>query len=98
MKLICYFISGDRQYKPLITSEPEILTIPLDGSEDFLIIACDGFWDCVDEKQAASILYEIIQWSPREFFSLIEIIVKIVEFQKIIFRIVKIVRNINLNV
>lgn len=60
------FISGDRQYKPCISCEPEILKIPLDGSEDFLIIACDGFWDCVDEKKAAAILYELIEKDSRE--------------------------------
>lgn len=59
-------ILGDKQYKPCISSEPEILKVPFDGSEDFLIIACDGFWDCIDEKKAAAILYDLIETNSRE--------------------------------
>ncbi|XP_051165445.1 FK506-binding protein 5-like [Leptopilina boulardi] len=58
---------GDKQYKPCISSEPEILKVPFDGSEDFLIIACDGFWDCIDEKKAAAILYDLIETNSQNY-------------------------------
>jgi serine/threonine protein phosphatase PrpC len=30
--------------------DPQIKHIDLDGSEDYLIIGCDGFWECIDTK------------------------------------------------
>ncbi|KAJ8680105.1 hypothetical protein QAD02_015892, partial [Eretmocerus hayati] len=51
---------GDAKYKPFVMAEPEIVKIELDGTEDFLIMACDGFWDKADAGVAASLLYEYI--------------------------------------
>ncbi|XP_057332956.1 serine-rich adhesin for platelets-like isoform X2 [Microplitis mediator] len=51
---------GDPKYKPYVTSEPEIYSGVLDGTEDFLIIACDGLWDYVNEITAAKLVYEQI--------------------------------------
>lgn len=38
----------------------------LDGSEDFLIIACDGLWDYVNEVTAAKLVYEQISRDCRK--------------------------------
>lgn len=50
---------GDVDYKPYVTSEPEIMSIPLDGDEDFLIMASDGLWDHVKEDDAAITVYHM---------------------------------------
>uniref|UniRef100_A0A1L8DL25 Protein phosphatase 2c n=1 Tax=Nyssomyia neivai TaxID=330878 RepID=A0A1L8DL25_9DIPT len=50
---------GDVDYKPYVTSEPEIMSIPLDGDEDFLIMASDGLWDHVKEDDAAITVYNM---------------------------------------
>ncbi|XP_059610474.1 serine-rich adhesin for platelets-like [Phlebotomus argentipes] len=50
---------GDVDYKPYVTSEPEIMSIPLDGDEDFLIMASDGLWDHVKEDDAAIAVYNM---------------------------------------
>lgn len=43
---------------------PDIREIPLDGGEDFLIIACDGLWDVVSEDCAARNVYYLISENP----------------------------------
>ncbi|GAB0087386.1 PPM-type phosphatase domain-containing protein [Sergentomyia squamirostris] len=63
---------GDVDYKPYVTSEPEIISIPLDGDEDFLIMASDGLWDHVKEDDAAITVYNMIEQkitgeSPQNF-------------------------------
>ena len=47
---------GDMEYKPAVTGEPDVLTLELDGTEDFLVLGCDGVWDVLDEDTLAEIL------------------------------------------
>ncbi|XP_023247445.1 uncharacterized protein LOC106644544 isoform X2 [Copidosoma floridanum] len=51
---------GDAKHKPYVSDEPEIVKIELDGTEDALIIACDGFWESADESIAAALFYNFI--------------------------------------
>ncbi|XP_011863242.1 PREDICTED: uncharacterized protein LOC105559506 [Vollenhovia emeryi] len=55
---------GDVPYKPYISGEPEVRCVPLDGTEDFLIIACDGLWDYVDQRTAALRVYRQVLQNP----------------------------------
>lgn len=59
-----FFISGDLEYKPYVSAEPDIRVIPLDGTEDFLILACDGLWDFVSEQEAVNAVYGQLSMSP----------------------------------
>ncbi|XP_078482507.1 protein phosphatase 1F isoform X1 [Ciona intestinalis] len=36
---------GDADHKPYISGEADTVTLPLDGDEEYLCLACDGFWD-----------------------------------------------------
>ena len=49
MSKLCFSFSsraiGDSEYKPYISSKPDITTVQMNGTEDFIIIACDGLWD-----------------------------------------------------
>ncbi|XP_019696322.2 uncharacterized protein LOC105181883 isoform X2 [Harpegnathos saltator] len=56
---------GDVSHKPFVTGEPEIRSITLDGTEDFLIIACDGLWDHVDPRKAAQRVYWQVLQNPQ---------------------------------
>jgi serine/threonine protein phosphatase PrpC len=47
-----------------VTAEPDIEEITLDGTEDFLILACDGLWDFVTEQQATSAVYKQLRENP----------------------------------
>ncbi len=52
------FASGDASYKPYVTAEPDVTSITLDGTEDFLVIGCDGLWDAVTENEAAFLVHQ----------------------------------------
>lgn len=47
-----------------MTAYPDVREIPLDGGEDFLILACDGLWDVVSEDSAARMVYRLIAEDP----------------------------------
>ena len=52
---------GDGEYKPYISAEPDITTILNNGSEDFLIIACDGLWDTITPEEATEIVFQHLE-------------------------------------
>ncbi|WWC60621.1 uncharacterized protein I303_103195 [Kwoniella dejecticola CBS 10117] len=37
--------------KQIVTADPEIITHKIDGEEEFLVLACDGIWDCLSSQQ-----------------------------------------------
>lgn len=52
---------GDLKYKQvpgippaaqMITAEPDIRQVTLDPEDEFLILACDGIWDCLTNEEA----------------------------------------------
>lgn len=43
--------------KQMIVAMPEVKTIKRD-EVDFLIIACDGIWDCMTSQEAVDFVYE----------------------------------------
>ncbi|CAK8694781.1 unnamed protein product [Clavelina lepadiformis] len=47
---------GDADHKPFISGEADTASVPLDGSEDFLILACDGFWDVFSETDVVKLV------------------------------------------
>ena len=53
-------ISGDAMYRPWVSGDPDVKKIELDGTEDFLVVACDGLWEKATEDIVASLLYEYV--------------------------------------
>ena len=57
---------GDWEYKNsstrppdmMVTAYPEIIVEQLKPEHDFMIIACDGIWDCMTSQQAVDFVYE----------------------------------------
>ncbi|KZV22230.1 putative protein phosphatase 2C 60 [Dorcoceras hygrometricum] len=41
-----------------VTANPDIITVELSEDDDFLIIACDGIWDCMSSKEAVGFVQE----------------------------------------
>lgn len=37
--------------KQIVTADPDIAEHKLDGEEEFLVLACDGIWDCLSSQQ-----------------------------------------------
>jgi len=60
---------GDLKYKQvrglepsaqMITAEPDIKQVTLDPEDEFVILACDGIWDCLTNEEAVQYVRERI--------------------------------------
>lgn len=57
---------GDWEYKNaslkpeenMVSSYPEVIVEQLRPDHDFMIIACDGIWDCLTSQQAVDFVYD----------------------------------------
>lgn len=54
-------MSGDSEHKPYICGDADHSVFPLDGTEDYLILACDGFWDTVNPDEAVRVVSDHLQ-------------------------------------
>jgi len=45
---------GDLDATPYVTHYPELFTHKLSGDDSFIIMACDGLWDVVDNQEAVN--------------------------------------------
>ncbi|XP_077098447.1 protein phosphatase 1E [Siphateles boraxobius] len=52
---------GDSEHKPYICGDADSATFNLDGSEDYLILACDGFYDTVNPDEAVRVVSDHLQ-------------------------------------
>ncbi|XP_077402248.1 protein phosphatase 1E isoform X2 [Vanacampus margaritifer] len=52
---------GDSEHKPYICGDADHGAFPLDGSEDYLLLACDGFWDTVSPDEAVRVVSDHLQ-------------------------------------
>ncbi|XP_049897406.1 protein phosphatase 1E [Epinephelus moara] len=52
---------GDSEHKPYICGDADHGIFPLDGTEDYLILACDGFWDTVGPDEAVRVVSDHLQ-------------------------------------
>jgi hypothetical protein len=53
----CYYLplAGDAQLKPYVTADPEIRVVDRAEETWFLIIATDGLWDVISNKEAVQV-------------------------------------------
>eukprot|EP00732_Lithocolla_globosa_P007792 Lithocolla_globosa_v1_NODE_10334_length_610_cov_1.726126.p2 type:complete len:162 gc:universal NODE_10334_length_610_cov_1.726126:609-124(-) len=49
---------GNIKYRQFITSEPDLKQYTLDGSEEYLVLACDGLWDVMTSMDVRNFLYQ----------------------------------------
>lgn len=54
-------MAGDSEHKPYICGEADHDVFPLDGSEDYLILACDGFWDTMTPDEAVAVVSDHLE-------------------------------------
>ena len=64
---------GDLEYKQnkklapedqMITANPEIMTDNLTSDCNFIILACDGVWDCLTNQEICDIVTERLKKEP----------------------------------
>lgn len=53
---VCCLFTGDAEHKPYICGDADSASTVLDGSEDYLILACDGFYDTVNPDEAVKVV------------------------------------------
>jgi serine/threonine protein phosphatase PrpC len=52
---------GDRFAKPVVSSEPEIMTFPVaDGEDEFVLLASDGLWDVMSSQEVVDFVHETL--------------------------------------
>lgn len=56
-----FLSTGDSEHKPYICGDADRSHFPLDGSEDYLILACDGFYDTVSPDEAVRVVSDHLQ-------------------------------------
>ena len=69
---------GDFEYKSntaknykeqMVTVDPEITTTPRQQNDQFLMLACDGIWDCVTSEEGGEQMRDAITKAPQEKLS-----------------------------
>ncbi|XP_076307464.1 uncharacterized protein LOC143223402 [Tachypleus tridentatus] len=55
---------GDPEHKPYVSCEPDVITINLDGTEDFVVLGCDGLWDRMTPSDIITSIYCYVKESP----------------------------------
>lgn len=49
--------AGDVQYKPFVSSDAEVIQVDLDGTEEYLVLACDGLWDALTPQELPQVVF-----------------------------------------
>ena len=58
---------GDRSERPHVTAEPEVIALPLEKEDEFIILATDGLWDVFESNEAVDLVQRLIeQGLPRD--------------------------------
>lgn len=52
------FLPADKQ---IVTAKPDINTVELCDDDEFLVLACDGIWDCMSSQQLVEFVHEQLQ-------------------------------------
>ena len=55
---------GDPNFRPFVSGRPDVTSVRLDGSEEFCLLACDGFFDVVDPEESVRLVKEDIAEHP----------------------------------
>lgn len=52
---------GDTELSPYVISKPDVFKIMLKKSDRFIIMACDGLWDVLSDKQACDFINRLLR-------------------------------------
>jgi len=51
---------GDYEFKPYVCSDADVTTYKISSNDDYIIIACDGFWDVYKDKDVPKLVWEYL--------------------------------------
>ena len=51
IKTVCFQVEGRGPCEQLVSPEPEITVQSREGSDEFLVLACDGIWDVMNNDE-----------------------------------------------
>ncbi|XP_033748812.1 protein phosphatase 1F-like [Pecten maximus] len=54
---------GDAAHKKFIISDADTSSVSLDGTEDYIVLACDGLWDILTPNAVPKLVYDYLQES-----------------------------------
>lgn len=54
--MLCLFVSGDICQKPYVSGDADGDSFELTGSEDYLLLACDGFFDAIKPHEVVDLV------------------------------------------
>ncbi|XP_027356484.1 probable protein phosphatase 2C 60 isoform X2 [Abrus precatorius] len=52
------FLSAEKQ---IVTANPDINTVELCDEDEFVVLACDGIWDCMSSQQLVDFVHELLR-------------------------------------
>lgn len=58
------FPAGDFDQKPYVSGEADCTTRPLGGGEDYVLLACDGFFDVVGVAEVPALVLSALGEEP----------------------------------
>lgn len=62
---------GDRFAKPIVTSEPEIMTFPvIDEEDEFVVLASDGLWDVMTSQEVVDYIHDVLDTELQNYSQL----------------------------
>lgn len=62
---------GDRFAKPIVTSEPEIMTFPvMDEEDEFVVLASDGLWDVMTSQEVVDYIHDVLDTELQSYSQL----------------------------
>jgi len=73
---------GDGEYKPYISADPDVTTVVMNGSEEFLIVGCDGLWDTITPEEATDIVFDHLEEKKEQGGDIENISAKLATFAK----------------
>ena len=64
-------LQGGNPHEEMVSVVPEIITSKMTAETEFIIIACDGIWDCMSSQQCVDFIKKRLTQNPTEDLSAI---------------------------
>src|SRR5690349_9700110 len=49
---------GDKHMKPYVSHDPDVFSHEISDNDYFVVMACDGVWDEITDKEAVNMVFE----------------------------------------